>query len=59
MSISKKLIIGAGVAVVAAGGIAAKMTFLNEGEGPAGEGVKIVAPAASAGAAEHEAGEGH
>mgnify|MGYP003332148018 len=55
MSISKKLIIGA-AAIAVAGGVAARMTVFNEGEGPAGEGVKIVTPAGSATA--KEAGEG-
>ena len=55
MSISKKLIVGA-AALAVAGGVAARMTVFNEGEGPAGEGVKMVLPAG--GATAKEAGEG-
>jgi len=59
MALSKKLIIGA-AALAVAGGVAARMTVFNEGEGPAGEGVKIVTPSAKAVAAPaKEAGEGH
>lgn len=43
MSISKKLIIAA-AALAVVGGVAAKMTVFNEGEGPAGEGVKVLVP---------------
>lgn len=62
MTISKKLIVGATVLAVA-GGVTARMTIFNEGEGPAGEGVKMIMPASSVGAIQHkntnDDGKGH